>query len=898
MSSTAVQPHDEDEKTTDQVKSPEDEADKSAPDGYKDLNEVAGPPPNQNHEEQQWTHRESLEERRSQRLRNEKGYALGNQKSKHMLTQLYTISYLILFAIFGTLARLGVQWITNYPNAPVIISGLWANVGGSVIMGFLQQDRAIFEPIRGPHLLYALEDPEKFSGEAEKRPLPQKEDLKRKKTLPLYIGLSVGFCGSFTSFSSFIRDAFLALSNDLSGKNVGHLSRNAGWSVCAVLAVLILEIGLSLTALSFGAHIAIATTPTLARIPKLHTHRFLDPLAVFLGLGCWLGAILLAIWPPRNKWRGEVVFALVFAPLGCLIRFYLSLKLNSKIAKFPLGTFAANVLGTIVLGMCYDLQHAGAGVADIVGCQVLQGIQDGFCGCLTTVSTWVAELKALRKHHAYSYGCTSVAALKVAHGGVDHGIDVAAILEERNHNPTQPTEREDKETRRIIRKIDIRLLPVLAVIYSFALIDRVNLPNARIAGMDEDLGMSIGNRYSLVSMIFFVPYTIFQFPANIAIRKLGAAVWLSFLVVLWGCVSIGMGFTKEWTQLLGCRVILGVLEAGYYPGCIFLLSCWYCRFEVQKRFSAFYLLALLASGFSSILAYGIMQMKGVGGLNGWRWIFIIEGIVTVALGILGFIAIIDFPDKAAKPGLIVRKPFLTIDEAAIILARVDRDRGDAVVDELTARVILHHLKDWKIWEYAWLYFLNNIVTYSFAYFLPIILRSGMGYSVAMSQVLSFPPYVLAAIWMFTTAYIADRTHKRGLVIIFNCLWALIGVAMMAFLARPRDRYAGVFLGIAGINSNIPTLLSYMHNNIVGQSKRALASALLIGGGACGGITASNIFRQQDAPDYIPALVVVICTQGLSVLHVLKNFYVYSRSNKRADRGEIVIEGQEGFRHTL
>lgn len=129
----------------------------------------------------------------------------------------------------------------------------------------------------------------------------------------------------------------------------------------------------------------------------------------------------------------------------------------------------------------------------------------------------------------------------------------------------------------------MRLLPALAVIYSFALIDRVNLPNvsafptnhryqklelniqARIAGMDEDLGMSIGNRYSLVSMIFFVPYVIFQFPANIAIRKLGAALWLSCLVVLWGCVSIGMGFTKEWTQLLGCRVILGVLEAGYYP---------------------------------------------------------------------------------------------------------------------------------------------------------------------------------------------------------------------------------------------------------------------------------------------------------------------------------------------
>lgn len=141
--------------------------------------------------------------------------------------------------------------------------------------------------------------------------------------------------------------------------------------------------------------------------------------------------------------------------------------------------------------------------------------------------------------------------------------------------------------------------------------------------MDSDLGLSLGSRYSILTMIFFIPYIIFQFPANLIIRKLGPAVWLPSLVVCWGAVTIGMGFTTTWTQALGCRVILGVLEAGYYPGCVFLLSCWYVRFEVQKRFSGFYLLALLASGFSNILAWGLSEMKGIGGLNGWRWIFAI-----------------------------------------------------------------------------------------------------------------------------------------------------------------------------------------------------------------------------------------------------------------------------------
>lgn len=167
----------------------------------------------------------------------------------------------------------------------------------------------------------------------------------------------------------------------------------------------------------------------------------------------------------------------------------------------------------------------------------------------------------------------------VQHGGKDHGLDVAAILDEKHSHSTSTTDQasnsvatagtgtpqyESKEVRRLIRKIDFRLLPCLAAIYSFALIDRVNLPNARIAGMDEDLGLSVGSRYSLVSMIFFIPYVICQFPANIVIRKIGAMLWLPSLVVAWGIVSVGIGFTTKWDQLLGCRILLGVLEAGEF----------------------------------------------------------------------------------------------------------------------------------------------------------------------------------------------------------------------------------------------------------------------------------------------------------------------------------------------
>lgn len=151
--------------------------------------------------------------------------------------------------------------------------------------------------------------------------------------------------------------------------------------------------------------------------------------------------------------------------------------------------------------------------------------------------------------------------------------------------------------------------------------------------------------------------------------------------------------------------------------------------------------------------------------------------------------------------------------------------------------------------------------------------------------------------MFVCAYLGDRYQTRGTVLVFNCIVAIVGVSMMGFLTSSRDRYVGVFLGVAAANTNVPTLLSYMHNNVVGQTKRAVVSALLIGGGAIGGIAASLIFRQQDAPGYRPAMITVLCTQAVTVLHVVKNFWVFWKRNRQADRGEIVIEGQEGFRYT-
>ena len=356
------------------------------------------------------------------------------KRASRVTGELYTISYLIFFSMIGTLARLGLQSLTAYPEAPVKTGVLWANFGGSLIIGFLVEDRKLFGnqsqfttsrkgKSRKDHVGNSASD----SGQQEcGNGVTAETHLSLKKSIPLYIGLVTGFCGSFTSFSAFIRDAFLALSNSLPEDPrsmrvpASPVSRNAGYGVLAVLAVVILTPIMSLGALLLGTHLALALAPFTPSLSLPFVRRWLNPSLVLVAWVSWLGATLMAIWPPdrpgasaaratwaQETWRGEALFALVFAPVGCLLRYYASLQLNAMgRPSFPLGTFAVNMAGTALSGVLFDLQHVPVG--DRVDCQVLQGGMDGFCGTLTTVSTWVVELRGLRLRHAYFYGLASV----------------------------------------------------------------------------------------------------------------------------------------------------------------------------------------------------------------------------------------------------------------------------------------------------------------------------------------------------------------------------------------------------------------------------------------------------------------------------------------------------------
>lgn len=339
-----------------------------------------------------------------------------------------TLSHLVIFSFFGTTSRLVLEALTFYPAAPVTTSVLWANFAGTLVLGFLAEDYALFSSDAGQLIM----DSPSYARSAKRKAAA----TKHKKTIPLYLGLTTGYCGCLTSFSTFIRDICLAITNDLPSAytqfpgwslyntpSASNQAPNSGYLVMTVIAIVILEIAISLGALFLGCHMAIALaryTPTLP--PWILTH-FLDPIFMLMAPILWITSTNLVIWLPsfpsnnttwsKEIWRGPALLAICFSPVGCLV--ILALHFNSRIPSFPLGTFLANVIGTIILGMAFSLQHASIssagsrlGGGGFLTCQIWQGIIDGFCGSMTTVSTWILELSSLKKGHAYRYGFASV----------------------------------------------------------------------------------------------------------------------------------------------------------------------------------------------------------------------------------------------------------------------------------------------------------------------------------------------------------------------------------------------------------------------------------------------------------------------------------------------------------
>ncbi|KAJ5960049.1 uncharacterized protein N7479_007199 [Penicillium vulpinum] len=448
----------------------------------------------------------------------------------------------------------------------------------------------------------------------------------------------------------------------------------------------------------------------------------------------------------------------------------------------------------------------------------------------------------------------------------------------------------EEEEKALVRAIDWRVFPMLCIVFALSLLDRTNISAAYIAGLGEDIQLLQGSRYNIALLVFFIGYGLFEIPSNLVIRRVGARIWLSFLITSWGACVLGMGFVRSWTTLTVCRALLGIFEAGLFPGAVFIIGSWYRQYETATRVSLFYMAALTASGFGPILAYAFSLIRVGDGIyaQGWRWIFIIEGIATIVAGIAAAFFLVQFPDKAS---------WLKPRQKEIAIARLSIDKQSREYKHPSLKEAFVMMRDWKLIVYSIQYFIAASGVYSIAYFQPIILRDGMGFSYALSQILSSPPYIFAIIMSLLMAWLSDKYKIRWLVLVIQALFAVVGLLITLYCRPPGVRYFGLFFAVFGTQANVPSTLSYGQSQVATVEKRGVIAAAMISVGAAGGITGSTIFRTQDAPTYLPGMWATIAMQMLYILVTLGFSFYLNRQNRLVEEGKRdALEGVEGFRY--
>ncbi|KAF3386825.1 hypothetical protein F1880_001368 [Penicillium rolfsii] len=429
-------------------------------------------------------------------------------------------------------------------------------------------------------------------------------------------------------------------------------------------------------------------------------------------------------------------------------------------------------------------------------------------------------------------------------------------------------EEKAKIDRKLLWKLDIRLVPWLSLLYLISFLDRTNIGNAKIDGLSKDLGLT-ADQYNATLTIFFVSYSVFEPLTNILLKRLRPSVFIPSIMLAWGICMTCMGLVKNYSGLMAVRWFLGLSEAGLFPGVGYFLSCWYKRSEFGLRMAIFFSAAALAGSFGGLLAAAIAKMDGVGGKPGWAWIFILEGLVTIVVGFLSFWCVYDFPDQAT---------FLSPADRTRVLRRLAADQqSSAEHEEFKMSYFWASVKDWKTWTGAIIYMGADGSLYAFSLFVPTIINE---------LLLSVPPYAAAAILTVSIGFIADRTRQRGICNIAVSLLGMVGFAMLLGCKSPGARYAGVFLGAMGIYPAIANTISWSSNNIEGVYKRGVSLGFIIGWGNLNGIVSSNIYREKDKPRFYPGHGVVL---GYLVLFLfggsIVQYMLLRRENSKRRRGE-------------
>ncbi|KAI8092875.1 putative MFS transporter [Halteromyces radiatus] len=466
------------------------------------------------------------------------------------------------------------------------------------------------------------------------------------------------------------------------------------------------------------------------------------------------------------------------------------------------------------------------------------------------------------------------------------------------------TEEERGLEKKLLRKQDIRMIPWLSLLYLMLSLDRNNIGNARLGGLEQDLHME-GNDYYTALTIFFAGYVIFHIPSNLLVKRLRPSFWISFTMVMWGICSFCQAFTHNAAGLIACRFFLGIFECGVGPSLPFFLSLWYQKDELALRVAIYFGSSTLAGAFSGAIAYGVLAtLNGAHGIAGWRWIFIVEAVPTIALGLLSVMMIPDLPTS-------VNRRWLTSEEQELAIKRATIS-GNTDNRPFDKKQLFAALMDYKNWLTVIIYVGLNVALGSYAVFLPTIIRD-LGFTSLNAQLLSIPPYAVACCLVFLVSWNSDRIVQRGYHIM---TMASIGALGYIFLLASENlglRYTGAILVACGIYPIIPLTLSWLSNNQLGHTKRGVAIAMVSMIAQAFAILGTQIYRTEDSPRFIRGHAVCLAFMILTGLTAGLLRFLLQRENKKRDREygintikdlsslqdiDILYDSHPQFRYTL
>ncbi|KAL3477945.1 major facilitator superfamily domain-containing protein [Aspergillus californicus] len=436
-----------------------------------------------------------------------------------------------------------------------------------------------------------------------------------------------------------------------------------------------------------------------------------------------------------------------------------------------------------------------------------------------------------------------------------------------------------EEEKKLVRKIDMFLLPNIWIMYLLSYMDRTNIGNARIAGMAEDLDIS-SSQYSVILVVFFVGYVVFEPPSNMILVRTRPSLYLPAIMTIWGVLTCVMSVVKSYHHLIILRIFVGIMEAGFAPGVLLIISTWYKRNEQSKRFAVFMSAAILSGAFGGLIAGAITgDLEGVHGIRGWRWLFIVEGAATAGWAIVSKFLLLDFPATSKS---------LSERERAIAVARLREDSGPPrSADEMIGhgRSFMLALKNWRTWGFIFGYMVI-VGSSTLSYFYPTLV-AGLGYTDhTQAQYMTVPIYGVAFVCTVITSFFADKlpNHRGPMIaawLAFSMITSIIVCCVYDFTAR----YALLVLMAAGLWSSNAISLSFASSTFGSMEPevRAVALALVNAFGNLAQIYGAYLFPDDDEPKYLMGFGVISGMAGFGVVVYAVMHFLVKRDGAGAGR---------------